>query len=102
MGRHPRNRHRGAQAPRYNDRRWRRVRARILRERPDCECGCGRPSEVVHHLDGRGLEGPRAYDPANLQALTKPCHDSLTGSTQGAFASAPRRRPPERHPGLIA
>lgn len=84
----------------YNDRRWRRVRARFLREHPHCACGCGQPAEVVHHLDRLGLSGPLAYEPANLQGLTVPCHNRITAKDQ-AKARPSRRRSPERHPGLI-
>jgi hypothetical protein len=39
-------------------------------EHPTCdEAGCDRPSRHTHHLDGRGPEGPRGFDPDNLLAL---------------------------------
>lgn len=62
----------------YGTPRWRRVRRAYLRDHPLCECGCGRIAGVVHHLDGEGLHGPRAFDPGNLEALAKACHDRLT------------------------
>ena len=85
----------------YSDRRWRRLRARILRERPFCECGCGKPSTDVHHLDGLGLNGPRGYDPANLQALAHDCHSRITAGEHGWGARPKRTRETPKHPGLI-
>lgn len=58
---------------------------------------------MVHHLDGLGPKGPRGFDPANVQALAKVCHDRETAKLQpaGIAKRPPRRRRPESHPGLI-
>lgn len=92
------------QRKRYNDRRWRRVRAKYLSDHPVCEAtGCNEQATDVHHVDELGLEGPAAYKPANLQALCHPCHSRITATTRpDAWGKRPsRKRPPERHPGLI-
>jgi 5-methylcytosine-specific restriction protein A len=83
--------------------RWQRFSRRYRRKHPLCECGCGRPSEVVHHLDGLGPLGPRGFDPDNCQALAKVCHDRETAKQQpGGWAKRPpRRRPAPKHPGMI-
>ena len=78
--------------------RWRILRRRFLVEHPVCECPdpeCREPATEVHHVDGLGLDGPRAYDWDNLQALTKRCHSRITASR------APRKRPAEQHPGRL-
>jgi 5-methylcytosine-specific restriction protein A len=81
------------------DARWDRLSKRFRRSHPTCPCG--QPSQVVHHLDGLGPTGPRGYDESNLQALCKQCHDRITGSEVGGFATQPKRqRPAEPHPGL--
>jgi 5-methylcytosine-specific restriction protein A len=68
--------------------RWRKLSERIRRERPLCESGeCAalfeplRPaSRHVDHIDDLGLKGPKAFDPANLQALCITCHSRKTAS----------------------
>jgi hypothetical protein len=67
-------------------RRWEFVRRDYLRAHPCCECPeCAviakplRPSaSEVDHIDGLGLLGPRAFDPENLQSLTKGHHSRKT------------------------
>ncbi len=86
--------------------RWRRLSRRFRVEHPVCATdGCHNKSQVVHHLDGQGLDGPRAYDPSNLQALCTACHNKITGRLQAPFAvhsKARARRPEQRHPGLTS
>lgn len=83
-----------------NDARWKRVRARKLAMTPNCERCTARgksvPATDVHHKDGLGLAGPEGYDIANTESLCHSCHSSHT-----ANARPKRRRPVERHPGLI-
>ena len=82
--RHDKMRERRGSKTHYTaDKRWQRVRREVLDARPRCERGCGRPSEVVHHVDDQGLKGPRAYDPSNLEALCAPCHNSETAKQHG-------------------
>lgn len=65
------------------DARWRRTRARYLREHPHCEHpDCRELANEVHHRDGRGPNGPRGHDAANLQALCKPHHSRITAREQ--------------------
>jgi hypothetical protein len=67
-------------------RKWERERKAYLRAHPYCECAeCLlipaplRPAATeVDHIDGLGLLGPLAFDPDNLQALTKAHHSRKT------------------------
>lgn len=68
------------------DSRWERKRRSYLRTHPLCECGCGRPADDVHHLDGLGPTGPRGFEDSNLQALFHDCHSRITAREQpGGF-----------------
>lgn len=62
----------------YN-RHWQRLRLMILRRQPLCSCGCGKPSEEVHHLDGDSSNN----DWDNLEALAKACHSKITAKETG-------------------
>jgi 5-methylcytosine-specific restriction protein A len=76
----------------YDSARWQRVRVRILSERIFCECddcvqgrrtrGSWEPSEVVHHRRPHHGDEQLFFDEMNLQALSKWCHDKLTGRTR--------------------
>lgn len=87
----------------YSDRRWRRTRRRYLAKHPVCEeQGCEAASTDVHHRDGLGHEGPAGHDEGNLEALCHPCHSKRTAEEKpSGWHRPPRRRPAERHPGLI-
>ncbi len=68
--------------------RWQRFRKAFLADRPVCEGECARQGRVVaaehvHHIDLLGPNGPRGYDPTNLQPLCESCHNRLTGQTKG-------------------
>jgi 5-methylcytosine-specific restriction enzyme A len=67
------------------DRRWRNFRAEQLEHRPICEHpdGCERPAVDLHHLDGLGPNGPRGFDPTNVQPL---CHPHRSRVTMGGRA----------------
>lgn len=74
----------------YDDPRWRRTRRAYLDTHPYCECDqCAEESmllrplaEHVHHIDGLGVLGPRAYDWSNLMSLTQKCHARITADEQ--------------------
>jgi hypothetical protein len=56
-------------------RRWRRATRDYLRQYPLCEVAtCGKQSVLTHRLDGRGLAGPRAFDPTNWMAVCNQHH----------------------------
>lgn len=78
-----RSRRRRAEGTDYgSDHRWRSLAARIRRERGSCaECGATEQLDV-HHLDGLGLLGPRAYDATNLVLLCHGCHSRVTRAQQ--------------------
>lgn len=67
------------------DKTWERTRASYLAAHPYCECGCGKRSTDVDHIDGLGPNGPLGHDPSNLQALAHGCHSRLTAQHNGAF-----------------
>jgi 5-methylcytosine-specific restriction enzyme A len=52
---------------------WRKLKKRILAERPACE-SCGAPSSIVDHIHAIA-DGGTALDPSNLQALCPGCHE---------------------------
>ena len=60
-------------------RKWRRLSAQIKRERPLCqrceEEGRLTPSAEVHHVVKIRTNPNLAYDPDNLRALCRPCHE---------------------------
>lgn len=75
---------------------WRRTRARILR-RDDHRCTtCGARATDVDHIVP-AFRGGIEHD-ENLRALCRPCHKTKTANE----ANPPRRRTPERHPGIVA
>lgn len=76
------------------DVKWRRTRGAYLFRHPLCECDeCAqlpeseRPkAEHVHHLDGKGPNGPNGHRWFNLLALSGPCHSRITAREQpGGF-----------------
>ena len=83
------DRFRPSAAARGYDSRWRRTRARFLREHPYCaEPLCFRPATDAHHRDGKGPNGPLGHDPSNLQALCHGHHSRVTAREQpGGWAA---------------
>lgn len=86
---------------------WQRVRTRFLRANPICIL-CGQPSQVADHypksrkqLLSEGITNPDA--PEYLRPLCTSCHNKETAKHQpGGWARAgKRKRPTEKHPGLI-
>ncbi len=67
------------------DTRWQRTRAAYLAAHPTCECGCGKRSTDVDHIDGLGPNGPLGHDPVNLMAMAHACHSRKTALHDGAF-----------------
>ena len=58
-------------------RRWRRLRWLVLAASPACEI-CSRPATEVHHVKPIS-DGGEPYDPTNLKALCRQCHDDQHG-----------------------
>lgn len=66
--------------------RWRKASKRHLADHPLCASGrCSavavplRPAATeVDHIDGLGLQGPRAFDPGNWMSLCHACHSAKT------------------------
>ena len=71
---------RGAEHSKWYGRRWQKLRAAYLAQHPLCACGCNRPAEVVHHVKAHRGDADLLYAWDNLQALTKACHDRITGA----------------------
>jgi 5-methylcytosine-specific restriction enzyme A len=78
----------------YNTAAWRRTRAAVLADHPLCSIGrvCIRTygqiiaASVVHHvIPAREwiAQGNDFFDPANLAAACKACHDSITAVEVG-------------------
>ncbi len=62
---------------------WRRLRKRVLAERPYCEWpGCHQPATDVDHKVPIGVGGD-PWDDGNLQALCHPHHSSKTARETG-------------------
>jgi 5-methylcytosine-specific restriction protein A len=63
-------------------RTWQCFRLAFLAERPLCEDHKARgeteAATEVHHLSGRGPNGPDGYNPDALRALCKRCHSART------------------------
>jgi 5-methylcytosine-specific restriction protein A len=77
---------------------WAKRRAAVLkRDRGYCQIQGPRcvltATEVDHIVAGDD------HEPSNLQAACEPCHQAKTNSERPKLA--PRRRPPEPHPGMI-
>ena len=88
---------RGSGGARGSTRRWQAFARAYLARHPVCECvaewcagvhqpgQCGRKSTDPDHKDGSGRNGPRAYDPTNLQGLCHGCHARKTVHMDGGF-----------------
>lgn len=63
----------------YKTARWRRLRAKQLATHPYCQCphheGQFVPATVVDHRTPHRGNAKLFWDPANLQSMTKDCHD---------------------------
>jgi len=77
---------------RFYGRRWQKLRLWYLNHHPLCECGCGRAATVVDHRRPHLGDPALIYDPANLKAMSKPCHDAKTAAQDGGFGN-PIRNP---------
>lgn len=77
----------------YDNNRWRQFSRAFLAVHPTCECPrhlampeYRRPrAQITDHIDGLGPNGPRGYDPANCQALTRKCHGHKTATMDGGW-----------------
>lgn len=75
---------------------WQRLRRRLLRHAHCAHCGATTALELDHIVP---LAAGGTNHPTNLQALCHTCHLAKTAH-EAARARTPRRRPPDRHPGL--
>lgn len=66
------------------DRKWQKFSKKYLEQHPLCEeClrhGAATPATVVDHITPFRGDKKLQYDPNNLQALCKSCHDKKTGT----------------------
>lgn len=83
------------------------TRARILRRDPVCRCSgcryhvglCAAPSTDADHVVSVARGG--SHDLGNGQGLCRRCHQAkTTREAIDARTGAPRRREPEKHPGM--
>jgi 5-methylcytosine-specific restriction protein A len=74
--------------------RWAAFRKQYLATNPYCRCDaddchgttpCLSDANNIDHIDGSGRNGPRAYDPTNLQPLCQSCHSRKTATHDGGF-----------------
>lgn len=77
---------------------WDAIRARVLDEEPWCRMRCGRPSTTVDHIIPRERGGGEGRE--NLAGMCGPCHRTKTARIDSKTRPS-RKRPPERHPGLV-
>lgn len=79
----------------YGSKRWRKLRAQILRENPMCvcpECGGKRlPANTVDHKEPHRGNMVLFWDRRNLQALNKHCHDSWKQKQEGGKSYDPTK-----------
>ena len=67
----------------YSTVRWQRLRKTVLAAHPICAiCGKEKATVVDHVIPHRGNKA-LFYDPGNLQALCKACHDRKTWTEDG-------------------
>ena len=66
----------------YDSYAWKKLRRRVKRKYPLCEICKARGetslTTVVHHII-EVASGGEFYDPSNLQALCRDCHDEIHG-----------------------
>jgi 5-methylcytosine-specific restriction protein A len=60
----------------YTGKRWRTLRAQVLSQSPLCPCGA--VATVVDHVRPHRGNAAQMFEPTNLQALCKSCHDRKT------------------------
>lgn len=75
-----RNRRRATSRDVYQSKKWKKLRLRILNQRPYCQHpDCNLPATDVDHV--RPIEdGGPAWDEANLQSLCHPHHSQKTAA----------------------
>jgi 5-methylcytosine-specific restriction protein A len=80
---------RGTAASRGYSSRWQRYRITFLQAHPVCvrcgEAGRVEAATVVDHITPHRGDYRLMWDPANHQALCKPCHDRKTATEDGGF-----------------
>lgn len=64
--------------------KWQRFRDKFLRDFPICGWheGCIQPATDVHHLDGKGPNGPHGLDRTNCLQLCHAHHSQITAKEQ--------------------
>jgi hypothetical protein len=79
--------------PFYGSRKWRELRALVLKRDPSCRTqGCRRPSTIADHIIPRRKGG--ADHPSNLRGLCAACHnDRVGGREPRPFATVDGRVP---------
>lgn len=76
-------------AKRGYDSRWRRYSKQFLRSHPLCVnfSECHNPAVLVDHIKPHRGDRHLFWDPANHQAMCKPCHDRKTAGEDGGFGN---------------
>lgn len=86
----------------YASARWRALRRDILAAQPICACSsCASPTgrwsltRVVHHIEPHHSDEAKFFDPSNLVAMSKACHDALTQRERTGGRQSPETAPPQ-------
>ena len=72
-----------AREPLYKSREWKELRERVLAAEPRCR-QCGAPAQHVDHIEHGPHWREHFFDPANLQPLCAPCHNSKSAKDKNA------------------
>jgi 5-methylcytosine-specific restriction protein A len=70
----------------YQGKRWRTLRAAILRRDPVCVACNRNPANECDHITPHKGDARLFWNPANLQGLCKPCHSRKTATEDSSFA----------------
>ena len=54
---------------------YRSRRDKYMTEHPNCECNCGKPSQDLHHKNGR--TGKMVYNVKYFMAVSRECHNRI-------------------------
>jgi len=70
----------------YKTKRWQKIRAQQLARQPYCQCphhvGKKIQADTVDHIDPHKGDSRKFWNTANLQSLTRRCHDKYKSSQE--------------------
>ena len=83
----------GADPAPYHRGGWKRLREAVLGLRPMCAACHLAPATMVDHIKPHHGDEKLFWDPANLQALCRPCHSAKTAKFDGRWGQKPSTTP---------